>query len=223
MSTESAGLHAALVRLVAATGLPADVLAVAADPSHPTAQAPSEGPWVLVPYRDQVLLGGVGRGKFAPYAVFAATDAPAAVELACDLISHRPATAAEPPDLRQRGEAAAYRIRTAVEARGGHAGPTGLRPGEALDRLGPETGHHLFALGTPMPQRSEPPTAPDSSYHAYVVMTPLPPTVQEGVAAPWFGQPGGGPMVVLDRPVRWYLDHGHLVEVALGGTPPSSP
>ena len=49
MSTESAGLHAALVRLVAATGLPADVLAVAADPSHPTAQAPSEGPWVLVP------------------------------------------------------------------------------------------------------------------------------------------------------------------------------
>ncbi|MEI2826095.1 MAG: TNT domain-containing protein [Dermatophilaceae bacterium] len=207
-------MHSQLVRLVAATGLPAHLLAVAADPSLPTAQAPPEGPWVLVPYRDQVLLGGVGRGKFAPYAVFAATDAPAAVELARDLVSQRPATAPEPADLRQRGEAAADRIRAAVEARGGQPGPNGLRPGEALDALGPQTGHHLFALGTSMPQRSEPPAARDSSYHAYVVLTPLPPAVQEGLAAAWFAQPGGGPMVVFDRPVRWYLDRGYLVEVA---------
>lgn len=59
----------------------------------------------------------------------------------------------------------------------------------ALATAAAETGHHLYALGTPMPG------------------------AMEGVAAPWFEQPGGGAMVVLERPVRWYVDQGYLVEL----------
>jgi hypothetical protein len=45
------------------------------------------------------------------------------------------------------------------------------------------------------------------------VLGPLPAGVAEGVAAPWFGQPGGGAKVVLDAPVRRYVDAGLLVEL----------
>lgn len=33
----------------------------------PGAPPPPEGPWVLLPYGAQFLVGGVGRGRFAPY------------------------------------------------------------------------------------------------------------------------------------------------------------
>ena len=49
-------------------------------------------------------------------------------------------------------------------------------------------------------------------YHRYRVLAELP-EAQEGRAAAWFGQPGGGAMVVAEHPVRWYLDRGYLVEV----------
>jgi hypothetical protein len=84
-------------------------------------------------------------------------------------------------------------------------------PGDLLDSVGLETVHHVYALGTGFAQRSQPPTDVNAPYFAFEVAKDLPETVNEGVAAPWFGQRGGGPMVVLDRPVRWYVDQGLLV------------
>lgn len=81
-----------------------------------------------------------------------------------------------------------------------------MHPGDQLDCFGLETGHHLYALGTPFHQRSQPPTDAGAPYVTFEVLGPLPPTATEGVAAPWFEQPGGGAMVVLDRPIRWYVD-----------------
>jgi hypothetical protein len=46
----------------------------------------------------------------------------------------------------------------------------------------------------------------------YVVERPLPESVRQGVARPWFEQPGGGSMVALDRCLRWYNDAGCLDE-----------
>ena len=79
-----------------------------------------------------------------------------------------------------------------------------------LDFYGAETSHHLFAFGTPFQNRSHPPSDVGAPYFAFEVTEPLPEAVTEGIAVAWFEQPGGGAMVVLDRPIRWYVDHGHL-------------
>ena len=78
--------------------------------------------------------------------------------------------------------------------------------------MGHESGSQLFALGTPFAWRSQPPDMVGAEYHRYRVLAELP-EAQEGRAAAWFDQPGGGAMVVAERPVRWYLDHGYLVEI----------
>lgn len=115
--------------------------------------------------------------------------------------------------LEERGRRTGAAIIRRVEARGGAAGPAELVPGDLLDLVGTDSGHHLFALGTPFPQRSQPPTEAGGPYHRYEVRE-LPPGTREGVVAPWFEQPGGGAMVVLQRPVRWAVDHGYLTEIA---------
>lgn len=53
-------------------------------------------------------------------------------------------------------------------------------------------------------------------YFTFEVSEALPSTVLEGVAAPWFGQPGGAAMVVFDRPIRWYVDQGFLAMLGEG-------
>ena len=37
--------------------------------------------------------------------------------------------------------------------------------------------------------------------------------VKSGVAAPWFGQPGGGTQYKLSQSVQWLLDQGFLTKV----------
>lgn len=194
---------------LAARGLPAGS-AVLVGPPTPDAALPPEGPWVVMPYGGRYVVGAVGRGRFAEYDTVADLDA--AVALVVRLLSEPARSVPEVDELDRRGAAARDGILSRTRQRGGAAGTAMLGAGEALDNFGPETGRHLYALGTPFEQRSQPPPDAGAAYHRYVVMTPLP-EASEGVAAPWFGQPGGGAMVVLTKPIRWYVDHGHLVEV----------
>jgi hypothetical protein len=170
---------------------------------------PPEGPWVIVPTHGGYAVGGVGRGRFAAY------DQTPTIAEAAALVVHllqTPATSEPAADgLDGAGAETARSIKERTTSRGGAAGPAQLVPGDVLDLTGAETGHHLYALGTPMPERSAPPSE-IGEYHRYRVLRPLP-GAQEGVAAPWFEQPGGGAMVVCERPARWYVDQGFLIEL----------
>ncbi len=187
--------------------------AVLVGPPDPSSPPPPEGPWVVVPFDGSFVVGGFSRGAFRDYATVGSFDD--AEELALRLVTapaaHRPAGA----DLEQRGAETAVGVRARTAAAGGVAHPADLAPGDVLDLLGPETAHHLYALGTPYPERAQPPSDVGAPYHRYEVLRPLP-DAQEGLAAAWFEQPGGGAMVVLARPVRWYVDQGLLVELVDG-------
>jgi hypothetical protein len=204
---------AATARLEAAltdAGAPPGSVVWAAAPDQPGARRPPEGPWLVVPWGEQIVVGALGRGKFATYeALWNAEDAiDLAVRLAANALETRQSPAGEGEAEVGRRTGSAIVARTSQ--RGGAPGPNGLTPGDALDCFGVETGHHLYALGTPFPWRSQPPSDVGAPYLTFEVAEPLPPTVNEGVAAPWFEQPGGGAMVVLDRPIRWYVDNGFL-------------
>lgn len=193
-------------------GLPADAV-VLSPPPTPDAAPPPEGPWVIVPWGEQYVVGGVARGKLRTYETLWSLDD--AVRLAVQLAGTPAESRApgEPDDLRERGERTAAAIRDRTLARDGRPGPAELAGGDLLDALEPETAHHLYALGTPFPQRSEPPTHIGNPYVRYEVLRALV-LAEEGVAAPWFEQPGGGSLVVLQRPIRWYVDQGFLVVLA---------
>lgn len=204
--------QADLDQVLREAGLPEGSVVLAAPPDE-GAPPPPSGPWVVVPYGHQFVVGGMARNKFRPYAsLWSIEDA---VDLAVRLVSTpaRCTPGGDPEALRARGAATADAINDRVRAGGGAARPTAVGAGDVLDCLEPETAHHLYALGTPFPQRSQPPTAIGGPYHRYEVVQELPGKVMEGVAAPWFGQPGGGAMVVLDAPIRWYVDQGFLVEL----------
>lgn len=212
MSTEHADhdrLRATLAELLPERGHHVDSVVVVAPPERGS-PVPPEGPWVVVP-QEGYAVGGVSRGSFRPYAWVDTEDE--AVELVLTLLG----PTADPPaptldDLRERGRATSRGIHERTTGRGGAAGPAGLVPGDVLDQVGSPSGHHLFALGTPFPMRSQPPSQVGGPYHRYEVRAPLS-LAQEGVVAPWFEQPGGGAMVVLGYPVRWHLDQGELVEL----------
>lgn len=194
-----------------ARGVPESAVFLAGPPTADT-PPPPEGIWVVIPYGDAFVVGGMGRGRFAAYTTV--EDLDAAVTVVSRLVLTRPRAlpAAEVDALEQRGEATAAGIAQRTRSRGDAPGPAMVAPGEALDTFGAETTHHLYALGTPFAQRSQPPDDVDAPYHRYLVLSPLS-DATEGVAAPWFAQPGGGAMVVLTKPIRWYVDQGHLVEI----------
>ncbi|MBZ5739798.1 TNT domain-containing protein [Nocardioides mangrovi] len=195
---------------LAAAGLPPQSVYVSGPPT-PDTPPPPEGPWVVVPWAGGYAVGGLGRGKFAIYAVVPGADETA------DLVVHLRSTPAPsepaPSDevLAEAGAQTARGITARTAERGGAAGPAALTVDDVVDVFGPETGHHLYALGTPYPQRSQPPSDL-GDYHRYRVVRTIP-DAMEGVAAPWFEQPGGGAMVVTERPIRWYVDQGYLVEL----------
>ena len=179
----------------------------------PAAPTPPEGPWIVMPYGAQTVVGAVGRGKFAPYAALW-TDVEA-IDLAVTLATTAPqSVAADEEDMVEAGARTSAAILERTARRGGAAAPNELQIGDILDAFGPDTGHHLYAARTPFPARSQPPSDAAAARRTYRVEAPLPDTVHEGRAAPWFEQPGGGAMVVLDRPIRWYVDQGLLVELS---------
>ena len=93
-----------------------------------------------------------------------------------------------------------------------------LRPGDVVDRFGPESGTFLYPDGTPLERRALPPTAFEAGYFRYTVTGDIP--VQAGVAGPAFEQPGGTAMFKLDpsalaappplMTVRWLVHEGLL-------------
>ena len=73
---------------------------------------------------------------------------------------------------------------------GGISTPTELQPGANIDRYGAETGSFLSPAGTPFEERALRPGTNQLDLNEYTVEKPIP--VNEGEAAPWFGEPGGG-------------------------------
>lgn len=175
---------------------------------------PPEGRWVLVVSEGAFHVGGMTMGRFRHYESF--EDPRLAVDVLQRLVQGRGPVevAPDPQELARRGQVTGLGIVERTRQRG-TAGEPGVGPGDVLDRVGHESGSQLFALGTPFAMRSQPPDMVGAEYHRYRVVDGLP-DAREGTAVAWFGQPGGGAMIVGEHPVRWYLDHGHLVELVDG-------
>jgi len=67
--------------------------------------------------------------------------------------------------------------------------------------------------GTPFAARSLPPEHCDAGYHRYRVLRPLP--MWWAVAAPWFGQPGGGERFRATHAVVDLVALGYLEDLGL--------
>jgi Tuberculosis necrotizing toxin len=205
------GAGETLAATLADAGLPEDAVVEVGPPSA-DAPPPPEGPWVVLPFDDTFVVGGFSRGAFRAYGTVPSREEARALAVRL--------AATEPPlrpvgdvgELADRGHATARAIRERALERSGRPGPAQVSAGAALDLIGPDSAHHLYALATPFPERAQPPTDVGAEYHRYLVVEQLP-EAREGLASPWFGQPGGGAMVVLDRPVRWYVDQGMLAEL----------
>lgn len=83
-----------------------------------------------------------------------------------------------------------------------------LAAGTRLERHGGPGGTVGFLAGTPLPARSLPDALAGLPRRTLVVQRPV--EVLAGTAVPWFGQPGGGPAVVLPEPVAELLRAGVL-------------
>ena len=81
------------------------------------------------------------------------------------------------------------------------------------DRFGADNGTYLAPENTPFEQRSIPSAKNDMSiYNRYKVVKPIP-NVEIGVAAPWFGYPGGGYQYHLPHSIQFYLDNGYIIKL----------
>lgn len=205
-----------VVRLATEAGADTRGVIAATEPDVvPKAPSPS---WVVVPRSDgRITLGGMDRGQFRAY------DTYESEELAANAVAHvlgplqadvDPATL---PDHRQRARELAANLQADV-ASGQQLTPASIPVGTTLDHIGPVSGHTLFLLDTPFAQRSSPPTDLQLDRTAFVLRTPLGPEVSVSAVRPWFGQPGGGIMVTLGHPIRWYYDKGILDVLALRDT-----
>lgn len=169
-----------------------------------------DGRWCIRATREGFVVGASSRGAFSTYDVF--RTATPAIEVVARLVAEplRRIDGTTPEqDEAGRRTGAAIEARRAADGRG----PARLAVGDLLDCVGPESGHHLYALGTLFSARSQPPSDVGAGRYAFRLARPFPDGVSEGIAVPWFGQQGGGAMVVLDRPIRWYVDQGYLEPV----------
>lgn len=196
------------------------------DTSRVTWTEPSDEPptvashqWVVWPtLDDEVVLGGSDRGRFAAYARFGD------VELAADVLTRwvapeLPPAPRDPETL--RGAALAVvdglvgeqandaEVAAALEA-GGSVPASVVPAGCPLDHLGNASGHVLYLYDTAMSARSVPPTDLNEERLGFVLNEPLPDACRLRRVEPWFGQPGGGLTVVLDRVIAYYVDTGVL-------------
>jgi len=203
-----------VLALAAEAGVAVERIVVA---SEPGVVPPAPGHrWVVVPMEDgETVVGGTDRGSFVLYGRYE-TD-----ELAAGALAHLagPVEYQEPPapvaELGRAAQRLAADLKDRVAA-GERLGPADVPVGTALDHIGLENGHTLFLLDTRFAERSSPPTDVSLPRTGYLLRHPLPPVVQVAPVLPWFGQPGGGVMVSLDRPIRYYYDLGLLDRLRLG-------
>ena len=90
-----------------------------------------------------------------------------------------------------------------------------LPVGTLVDRYGYSGGTFVSPVGTPYPMRALPPGSNQKPYTIYRVLKPI-----DNVAAskimPWFGEIGLGTQYELPKPVKSYIESGHLEEVKIG-------
>lgn len=198
-------------RLVAQYGLTSEHVVRGFDPRDPALPLPPSGPWVVVPWGDEHAVGSMRGEEFTAYSV--EPSLPEAIALVARLVNQKPPVQVAPEDAQERGRITGMAIEARTVARDGRPGPNELAPGNLLDTFDDDRTHYLYALGTPFINRGLPLEARNNPYHAYEVLAPMPMAVMEGIVAPVGDLPGGGAIVVLDKPLRWYLDNGYLIEV----------
>lgn len=187
-------------------------------PSDDPPQPPSHR-WVAwTTPDDELVLGGSDRGRFAAYARFGDPG------LAADILARWIAPEL-PPAPRDHETLRAAALTVADQLVGpepvdrevtalldaGQDVPAPVVPaGCPLDHLGNASGHVLYLYDTAMSARSVPPTDLNEPRTGFVLNQPLPPACRLRRVEPWFGQPGGGLVVVLDRVIAYYADQGVL-------------
>ncbi|HEX6471196.1 MAG TPA: TNT domain-containing protein [Streptosporangiaceae bacterium] len=144
-----------------------------------------------------------------------------------------PLTADEERAARQRAEEIVKEVtataRGAMPRLGTSSMPFLLGEGVVVDQFGQESGTYLYPDGTPLSERSLPPSVLTTTdprfphnYHRYEVARPF--RVRAGLVAPAFEQPGGGvqfkaePTFLPEAPsllsILWLLRNGYLRRVA---------
>ena len=211
-------------RLLAERGVDASEV-VWTEPSDEPPVVPSHR-WVLWLTRDdELILGGSDHGRFAAYARFGDPT------LVADLVARwvRPELPSAPRD-RETLHGAALSVADmligpeadpVLDAEGSLPGPV-LPAGAPLDHIGNASGHVLHLYDTAFAARSLPPTDANEMRTGFVLNSPLPDSCRVVRVAPWFGQPGGGVSIVLDRVIAYYVDQGVLspfaVDLAAGAS-----
>lgn len=184
-------------------------------------QAPSHR-WILVPMSDgTVTLGGMDRGAFAAYGKFGDPEVAAQALAQGSLLDAPPLPANRPVKaLVTATQALLDQLRGVMED-GEPLTTAHLPVGAVLDHIGDRSGHVLYLFATPFEQRSLPPTDLNLPRTGYVLDASLPRTCTVSTVEPWFGQPGGGLMVTLDRVIAYYVDAGTLepFSVEVGAQP----
>ena len=167
---------------------------------------------------DEVVLGGSDHGRFAAYARFGDPT------LVADLLARwlHPELPPAPRDRKTLHDAALAAADILVgpeaEARldpGGSLPGASVPAGTPLDHIGNASGHVLHLYDTAFSARSLPPTDANEPRIGFVLSSPLPDSCRVVPVAPWFGQPGGGVSVVLDRVIAYYVDTGVLAPFAV--------
>ncbi len=180
--------------------------------------------WVVLEVENgDVVVGGRDRGRFAAYGRFA-DPAQAAETLVVLLRRPTPPPLPRTEDQLARAARGLLVVLDEADGAGGAGGANGLvgtavPVGAVLDHLGNGSGHVLYPLGTPMSQRSLPPTDLTQPRTGYLLLRPLPDECRASRVPAWFGQPGGGWMITLDRVLDYYCDVGVLQPFAIDEVP----
>jgi len=209
---------AEVLRLAAARGVDADAAAVGTQVDT-VPPAPSHC-WVLVPMSDgTVTLGGMDRGRFAAYGKFRDPEV-AAQALAGTADRAVPALPETRPvkALVTATQGLLDQLRARL-ADGHGLTASDIPVGAVLDHIGPPSGHVLHLFATPFEQRSLPPTDLNLPRTGYVLDGELPASCTVAPVEPWFGQPGGGIAVWLDRVIAYHVDQGLLAPFAVDEPP----
>jgi hypothetical protein len=204
-------------RLLAQSGVDASGV-IWSEPSDQPPAAPSHR-WVVWPTLDgEVVLGGSDHGRFAAYARFGDPT------LVAEILG-RWAEPQLPPAPRDRETLHGAALSVADMLVGPDADPAlepgGSLPGTAvpagapLDHIGNASGHVLHLYDTAFSARSIPPTDANEPRVGFVLNSLLPDTCRVVRVEPWFGQPGGGVSIVLDRVIAYYVDQGVLAPFAV--------
>lgn len=86
-----------------------------------------------------------------------------------------------------------------------------LSTGQYIDRYGSSSGRFFSPRGTPFGARALPADARSNKLTTYLIVKPLP--VRAGVAAAWFGQPGGGMQFKSYMSADDLVKNGYIKEV----------